>query len=227
MSDVIDIILPADQLEGTSATLSKWLVAIGAMVKDGDPIIELETDKVSMEICAPADGVLSEMVANEGEQVEVDTVLGRMSAGNDVQAGAQAGAESSVQASSAAPVADPSQLESTGADATGKDQSARDLIGPAVRRLLAQHDLDINIIPGSGRRGRVTRDDVRRHIASPAEYSRAGVVTASAPQVSPSPYQAVERTARPLQGEMVPHTNMQSHCQSYGRKLVTYFAPCN
>ncbi|MCJ8268757.1 MAG: hypothetical protein MJK04_05055, partial [Psychrosphaera sp.] len=78
MSKLIDIILPADQLEGTSATLSKWLVAIGAMVKEGDPIIELETDKVSMEICAPSDGAISEIIAAEGEEVQVDTVLGRM-----------------------------------------------------------------------------------------------------------------------------------------------------
>ena len=225
MSDVIDIILPADQLEGTSATLSKWLVAIGATVKDGDPIIELETDKVSMEICAPADGVLSEMVANEGEQVEVDTVLGRMSTGSDVKTGAQASTQTSAPASPQASAAEAVAADSSQADATGEDQSARDLIGPAVRRLLAQHDLDINIIPGSGRRGRVTRDDVRRHIANPAQYSRADVVTAAAPQVSPSPYQAVERTARPLQGEMVPHTNMRKAIANHMVESLLHTSP--
>ena len=74
----IDIILPAAQLEGTTATLSKWLVAIGEEVNEGDPLIELETDKVSMEVCAPSSGFLSTIFFAEGEEISVDTVLGHL-----------------------------------------------------------------------------------------------------------------------------------------------------
>lgn len=219
MSDIIDIILPADQLEGTSATLSKWLVAIGAVVKDGDPIIELETDKVSMEICAPADGTLSEMVANEGEQVEVDTVLGRLSAGcaavisSDI---VDVNSDSQFEpTSSTASVADKSPIE---------DGSARHLIGPAVRRLLALHELDIELIAGTGRRGRVTRDDVRAYIANPA-LGRTPTTQPQIPVTSSSPYQAAERKARPLQGEKVPHTNMRKAIANHMVESLLHTSP--
>lgn len=192
MSKSIDIILPADQLEGTSATLSKWLVAIGAQVKDGDPIIELETDKVSMEICAPGNGVLNEIIAAEGQEVEVDTVLGRMG-------------ETKGETKAAAPAESAKATVPLAAEVEAPtDDSARHLVGPAVRRLLAEHSLDINLINGSGRRGRVTRDDVRSYIANPQPRQQP-----AAPVVSQSPYSAVERTARPLAGKMVPHTKMR------------------
>ena len=221
VSDVIDIILPAEQLEGTSATLSKWLVGVGATVKDGDPIIELETDKVSMEICAPADGTLSEMVAREGEQVEVDTVLGRMTAG---ALGAVADG-SAVDASTATPSTTDEIAPHCVESASVADESARGLIGPAVRRLLAQHDLDINIIPGSGRRGRVTRDDVRRHIANPAAYTRVQAVAEYTTTTSPSPYQALERKPRALQGQMVPHTNMRKAIANHMVESLLHTSP--
>lgn len=198
MSDLIDIILPADQLEGTSATLSKWLVAVGGEVKDGDPIIELETDKVSMEICAPSDGVLTEIIAAEGENVEVDAVLGRMGKANGT---AQPAPQTEAAAVATAPVA---AAQAVQGQTEQTDDSARHLIGPAVRRLLKEHDLDINLIAGTGRRGRVTRDDVRAYIANPQPR-----VQPQAPVVSPSPFAGVEREARPLQGQMVPHTNMR------------------
>ncbi len=208
MSSLIDIILPADQLEGTSATLSKWLVTTGSQVKEGDPIIELETDKVSMEICAPADGVLQETVAGEGEEVEVDTVLGRLTAGT-VSASA---AESSAVASSSVAAA------ATVATSSG-DDSARHLIGPAVRRLLRQHDLDIKLISGTGKRGRVTRDNVRAYLANPNSQVRQVV---PAPQ---GPLTAVERKARPLQGTMVPHTKMRKAIANHMVESLLHTSP--
>ncbi len=197
MSKLIDIILPADQLEGTSATLSKWLVAIGAMVKEGDPIIELETDKVSMEICAPSDGSLSEIIAVEGEEVEVDTVLGRMGEATT----------SNTLTATKTPIVEQASVTQAEPLSEDVDDSARHLVGPAVRRLLAQHSLDINAIDGSGRRGRVTRDDVRGYIANPQPRQQPTSVASAVS--SPSPYASVERTARPLAGKMVPHTKMR------------------
>lgn len=210
MSELIDIILPADQLEGTSATLSKWLVAVGAQVKDGDPIIELETDKVSMEICAPSDGVLSEVLAQEGQNVEVDAVLGRMSKG---AGGAQTAA---VESAAPMPVQTSAPAQS---DSTAQDDSARHLIGPAVRRLLKEHDLDINLISGTGRRGRVTRDDVRAYIANPQPRIQA------APVASPSPYAAMERAARPLNGKLIPHSNMRKSIANHMVESLLHTSP--
>lgn len=212
MSVLIDIILPADQLEGTSATLSKWLVAIGARVKEGDPIIELETDKVSMEVCAPADGVLQETIAIEGEEVEVDIVLGRLNAA--------AAGEKAAASDTAAPM----PVAEQSADAQQNlptDDSARHLIGPAVRRLLGQHDLDIELIKGSGKRGRVTRNDVRAYLANPQPR----VVKDPQSVSSSSPLSAVERQSRPLQGTMVPHTNMRKAIANHMVESLLHTSP--
>lgn len=216
MSTLIDIILPADQLEGTSATLSKWLIAIGATVKAGDPLIELETDKVSMEICAPADGVLREITVTEGTEVEVDTVLGRLShdigdagdsenAGDSDKSGDSGGPAAVVQAPPAVP-----------AEQAG-DPSGRNLIGPAVRRLLRRHNLDIDLIDGSGKRGRVTRDDVRAYLAN-------GQPPGDATSLA-SPFSAVERQGRALQGKMVPHSQMRKAIANHMVESLLHTSP--
>lgn len=218
----IDIILPAAQLEGTTATLSKWLVAIGEEVKEGDPIIELETDKVSMEICASNAGVLSTIIFNEGDEIVVDTVLGHLNTG--LTASASVSASPTVTAGNAQEVTqavnngsvkpvlnDTSENEvaSNGlsseqlnikADFTIED-SAQYLLGPAARRLLKSHQIHPNLIAGSGHQGRVTRNDIRSYIENtPATHTAAFVN---------SPLSAQVPTMRPLQGTMVKHTNMR------------------
>jgi len=205
MTQSIDIILPAAQLEGTSATLTKWLVAVGASVTQGDPIIELETDKVSMEICAPESGVISEIIAPEGEEVEVDTVLGKMSQGQVVNDTATETASNDTINKS---------IEQTPVIEThSDDSSARNLVGPAVRRLLATHDLNLNLISGSGRRGRVTRNDVLAYVADPSSRQRECETNQRSSVVSTQsatmPYALNQPTARAPQSTMVPHTNMR------------------
>jgi 2-oxoglutarate dehydrogenase E2 component (dihydrolipoamide succinyltransferase) len=214
MSLLIDIILPADQLEGTSATLSKWLVATGSQVKEGDPVIELETDKVSMEICAPADGILHEASAKEGEDIEVDTVLGRIAAGGSINKPTEKTAIPAAQPSTSGVAEEPGEYLVT----VQKDESARQLIGPAVRRLLAQHELDIEWINGTGKRGRVTRDDVRDYLLNPQPR-----VTNK--PVAVGPLSAIERQARPLQGKMVPHTKMRKAIANHMVESLLHTSP--
>lgn len=198
----IDITLPAAQLEGTSATLSKWLVSIGQQVNAGDPLIELETDKVSMEICAPETGSLRDIIACEGEEIAVDTVLGHIETDNSAvvthaQTVNQAinDAINNTESTRTQAATDNKQINSE------DDSSARDLIGPAARRLLKSHHLDLNLITGSGRRGRVTRNDVLAYISS--------MPTSNIPAKENTPVSAQLTTPRPLQGTMVPHTNMR------------------
>ncbi len=183
----IDITLPAAQLEGTSATLSKWLVEIGQQVKAGEPLIELETDKVSMEICAPETGCLRDIIAGEGEEIVVDTVLGHIDT------------DSSAITAHAKTVNKAIDLAISKPINTGTDNSSHDLIGPAARRLLKSHHLDHSVITGSGRRGRVTRNDVRAYITEmPADIT-----------VPNSPMSGQINTVRALKGTMVPHTKMR------------------
>jgi 2-oxoglutarate dehydrogenase E2 component (dihydrolipoamide succinyltransferase) len=72
MAKIIDIKLSADELEGTEATISQWLIKEGQLIQQGEPLVELETDKVSMEICAPETGILKQILVNVGEKVEPD-----------------------------------------------------------------------------------------------------------------------------------------------------------
>ncbi|OMH27126.1 dihydrolipoamide acetyltransferase family protein [Motiliproteus sp. MSK22-1] len=206
MNNLVDIVLPAEQLEGTSAVLSKWLIDVGSSVKSGDPIIELETDKVSMEICSPADGILQETRAQEGDEVEVEFILGRLSESevptevptNDTTSGSGPAEDHSL-AETATPSVNKPDTDSN---------DARALVGPAVRRMLRQHDLDIEQIPGSGRRGRVTLCDVRHFLTNPTPKTEPQALN-SIPQVQTSPYGYSERQPRPLQGTKVPHSTMR------------------
>ena len=193
----IDITLPAAQLEGTSATLSKWLVEIGQQVKAGEPLIELETDKVSMEICAPETGCLRDIIACEGEEIAVDTVLGHI----DTDSAAVVAHAKTVNKAIDTAINKSINTDIITNIDPDNDNSSHDLIGPAARRLLKSHHLDHSLITGSGRRGRVTRNDVRAYIKdAPASNS---------PSIANTPISAQLTTARPLQGTMVPHTKMR------------------
>ena len=198
----IDITLPAAQLEGTSATLSKWLVSIGQQVNVGDPLIELETDKVSMEICAPETGCLRDIIACEGEEIAVDTVLGHLETGDSVSVAhtdaVNQAIDNAINSSSNSSSQAATDIEQVSYE---YDDSAHDLIGPAARRLLKSHNLDLSLITGSGRRGRVTRNDVLAYISN--------MPTLKAPVVENTPISAQLTIPRPLQGTMVPHTKMR------------------
>ena len=144
MSESIDITLPADELEGTAAKLSHWLVDLGSTVVSGEPILELETDKVSMEICAPASGCLQEIIKQPGDEIEPDMVLGRLVAGTPGIPGTP----------------DTESCQAMVSETTAPEVNGQELIGPAVRKLVREHNLNLSEIAGSGRDGRVTREDV-------------------------------------------------------------------
>jgi 2-oxoglutarate dehydrogenase E2 component (dihydrolipoamide succinyltransferase) len=200
---IIDIILPAAQLEGTSATLSKWLVEIGQQVNAGDPLIELETDKVSMEICAPPQsGTLRDAIACEGEEIAVDAILGHLDT-NPLGSSTDSGhvnqtTENTVNDQTVARSQTMVSFENIKND---DENSSYELIGPAARRLLKSNHLDHNLITGSGRRGRVTRNDVRTYIENHP--------LANPPILENTPMSAPETTSRPLKGTMIKHTNMR------------------
>jgi 2-oxoglutarate dehydrogenase E2 component (dihydrolipoamide succinyltransferase) len=142
--DSIDITLPTDQSEGTSNTVGKWFKAVGDAVRKDDPLLEIVTDKVTVEIAAPGDGVLSEILKPEGESVEPGDIVGRIGSAAPVPS----------ESRSAAEVVPPKAGQSPQAT----DQAAE--LSPAVRRLLQQHGLDASVIKGTGRGGRITVQDV-------------------------------------------------------------------
>ncbi len=138
----------------TEATIAQWFKKEGDAVAADEPLVELETDKVTVEVPAPAGGVLSEIVAKDGDTVEVGALLGSIGEG----AGAPA-AKAEAPAAAAAPAAKaeaPAPAEPAAAPASGGDQP----LSPAVRKLVDENNLDPSAIAGTGKDGRLLKGDV-------------------------------------------------------------------
>jgi len=219
MNNQIDIILPADQLEGTKATFSCWLIKEGDRVKQGQPIAELETDKVAMEVCAEESGVIESLVAKQGDQIEPEKSLGTIRPG--VSASQTSNTNVANKMSGFASIAEPSLSQQKNAMPNSLLLDASDLVSPAVRRLLHENNLKLENIPGSGKRGRVTRNDVLKFIESGANIPLAKIYSAKSTSQSKSaikttsPFDKSEPAARTLTGKMHPHSNMRKSIASH------------
>ena len=148
-----DIMTPALGESVTEATVAKWSKQAGEAVKRDELLVELETDKVNLEVVAPEDGVLSEITAAEGATVKPGEVLGRM--------GAAAGGKAAKSPPKEAPAAPPSSppVAAPTAAASPPPRSAAPPLAPSVQRIVAENRLDPAAIPGGGRDGRITKGD--------------------------------------------------------------------
>ncbi|MDT7524680.1 2-oxoglutarate dehydrogenase complex dihydrolipoyllysine-residue succinyltransferase [Pseudidiomarina sp. GXY010] len=146
------------------ATIATWHVKAGDAVTRDQNLVDIETDKVVLEVVAPADGVLAEIKFDEGATVGADDVIGI------VEAGASAAADSSK--------ADTAKEEAS-------DEGDSEVAGPAVRRMLAENGLQVADVKGTGKGGRVTKEDVEKHLkegskkAEPAKAASAPAAVAT------------------------------------------------
>jgi 2-oxoglutarate dehydrogenase E2 component (dihydrolipoamide succinyltransferase) len=182
MSGIKDVLAPQNE-EGTRATILKWCKAVGDSVVKDEPLVELETDKVTVEVPAPASGTLIEVLKLESAEVSPDEVLARLRLPD----------ESTTSKESKAPTA-AAKMENLRPSANTRADS--ELLSPSVRRLLHEHDIAPGAISGTGRNGRVTAQDVTRHV-SQATHDSAATRVSPATQVSPA-------TRDP--SALVPHT---------------------
>jgi 2-oxoglutarate dehydrogenase E2 component (dihydrolipoamide succinyltransferase) len=180
-----DVKVPALGESITEGTLAQWLKKAGDTVAADEPIASLETDKVTVDVPSPVAGVLTETVAKEGETVEVGAVIARI----DENAKAGAPAEKAVATTAAAA---PATAETPAPREEAPVESEPDHIttlSPAVRRAVLEHHVDPSQIRGTGKDGRITKDDVlaaaaAKESGSPAEAG------AQAPQAkAPAPEQ--------------------------------------
>ena len=156
MAKLIEISFPEDQQEGTEATVTRWLIATGDKVAAHDPVVEIETDKVVVEVAAPAAGIIAEIRIQQDEEVNPGDVLCTL----NTDADANTDAEIEV-AEEPAPTAEPPSSDTA-------VQAGNDRLSPAVRQRVLQHSLDLTGIAGSGRDGRITLQDVETLIAERA-----------------------------------------------------------
>ncbi|HUH84553.1 MAG TPA: 2-oxoglutarate dehydrogenase complex dihydrolipoyllysine-residue succinyltransferase [Stellaceae bacterium] len=153
----VEIKVPTLGESVNEATVARWLKKAGEAVAMDDPLVELETDKVTLEVNAPAAGTLSEIVVPEGANVAVGAVLGRIGDG-----AASAAAALAPKPQAAAAGSSVTATASASAGATVLDRS-----GPAVRKLVEEQKLDPATIAASGKDGRITKADVLVQMAAP------------------------------------------------------------
>ena len=196
----IEVPMPQMGESIAEGTVSKWLKKVGEQVGRDEPLLEISTDKVDAEIPSPAAGTLAEVVVNEGQTVEVGTVVAIIEtekgaaaapSAQSTQPAAAAPAEKQQPAAAAAPAApaaaasaQPAQAKQQAAPpADGREESAEERLRrkstPLVRRIAEEHGVDIANVEGSGHAGRVTKQDIMSFIEK-------GGTPAAAPAATPA-----------------------------------------
>ena len=175
----IDVRVP-DEQEGTKAVVRAWLKRVGDVVAVNDPLVELETDKVTQEVPSPGAGVLSEIVLECDAEAVPGALLGRISAsGSPAQAGALE-AKPLLSGLEKAPVGAPGPRPSPG--------NSEMRLSPSVKRAILQHGIDPVRLTGTGRDGRITRDDVDAAVARATTVSVGQPTTAQPRQIGDIPH---------------------------------------
>ena len=184
----IEIKVPALGESVVEATVARWLKQVGEAVAADEPIVELETDKVTLEVPAPVNGVVTDQVAAEGATVEVDAILALMEEGAaPAAAPATPEAPKAEAPKPAAPAPAPTPTPAPApAPAPAAASGAAASLSPAVRRLVTENNLDVAKINGTGKDGRLTKADVQQAIAAGTAKMGASA-SASAPAAAPAP----------------------------------------
>ena len=177
----------------TEATIGRWFKKAGEAVAVDEPLVELETDKVTIEVPAPSAGVLGEIAAKDGDTVAVGALLGMINDG----AAAKAGAAPAAAKPAAPPPPSPPPPAAAPAPAAAKAPPADAPLAPSVRKLSAESGIDASTVPGSGKDGRVTKGDMLAAIEKAASAPTPVSQPAAAVQVrAPSPADDAAREER-------------------------------
>jgi 2-oxoglutarate dehydrogenase E2 component (dihydrolipoamide succinyltransferase) len=215
----VDVVMPQMGESIAEGTLAKWLKKVGDEVKRDEPIFEISTDKVDAEIPAPSGGVLAEIKVPEGQTVPIQTVVAVI----ETDAGAGVGASPAPAAAPAPPQAPRPQAPSPAAVAPTApvpapapkpqavapvEESAEDRLRrrstPLVRKIAAEHSVDIATVPGTGHAGRVTKKDLLGYIEAGAPAGAATVPSPAPGRQAPSPAGAAGQwEASPWPGDRV------------------------
>jgi len=211
----VKVLMPQLGETVSEGTIAVWHVKVGDTVKKNDPLLDVETDKAALEVPAQAPGVIASIEVEEGATVDVGVVLCNI----DVD-----GEEPAEETPVAAPAAAPAASTATPAAVAGNESrpdipkvDADAMLSPAVRRLVAEHNLNIGDVAATGKRGRTTRQDVLRYLdgrtsgagVGAAVGAVGGVTTAAAATSSTRPASAtgapiVSAHVEPLSDKLVP-----------------------
>ena len=199
MADTANIVMPMEQ-EGTKSVVRAWLKKVGDVVKQDEPIVELETDKVAVEVPAPADGVLASIALSEGDEAAPGATLGVLSLVIPDATKSRPGIQG--QTTERQPLGS----EFAAGAAPRHDDEKEMRLSPLVKRLLSEHSIAAREITGSGRDGRITHKDVEDFIARG--------------KARPSPLK--QALTAPIKGGRIPHDAMRkSIAEHMSRSVAT------
>jgi 2-oxoglutarate dehydrogenase E2 component (dihydrolipoamide succinyltransferase) len=236
----VEIRAPAEQTEGTRSQVLRWLKSVGEEVVENEPLIELETDKVTVEVAAPGSGVLREILKREQDDVAPGEVLGRIGingagagAGHvDGEPAAQGSVEPAAQRPPAALRARAGVAAQQAAPTSHRPPqpvaASAHLLSPAVKRLLAEHDIDPSSLRGSGEGGRITVQDVLMAAGAPAlRGAPAGSAEGARVDLDHAETVPAGRSQAPASGGVrrVPHSPVRKRIAEHMVRSLLHTAP--
>jgi 2-oxoglutarate dehydrogenase E2 component (dihydrolipoamide succinyltransferase) len=218
----VEIRVPALGESIVDAVIATWLKHEGDAVSVGDALVELETDKVNVEVSAEQSGVLQKIVKKEGEEVAVGDVIGMI--GETAQ---EAQTQSAATAQASATVAQPA----TGVAEASAAGDGQRLVSPLARRIAAENNVNLAQIKGNSPHGRVTREDVINYIeqssqasapapATPAPVTQANNVAPAQPALAPVPLPSSKPLAQPEPGGREERVRLSRRRLTIAQRLV-------
>jgi pyruvate dehydrogenase E2 component (dihydrolipoamide acetyltransferase) len=239
----IDVVMPQMGESIAEGTLSKWLKKVGDQVKRDEPIFEISTDKVDAEIPAPSAGVLAEILVTEGQTVAVQTVVARLETDVSAAVGAAAAAPAPAAPAAApaaatvgtgaggpprkesAPPSPPAQHPSAApaiapphGNGSSLEERLRTKSSPLVRRMAAEHGVELSALSGTGIAGRVTKKDLLDFLASgakaPPRVGAPGAPVAHGPLPEPWPGDVVEPMSK-MRALISEHMVLSKHTSAH------------
>ena len=181
-----EVKVPALGESVSEATVAKWYKKVGEAVAADEPIVELETDKVTVEVNAPVAGAIAELVVGEGDEVEVGALIAMINEGAEGAAAAPAEEKAEAKAEEAPAKKEEAKPAPAAAPAAATAANTDHPLPPAVRKLVEDNNLDPAAIPATGKDGRLTKGDVMNYLAGGAPAPRAAAPVAAAP-AAPKP----------------------------------------
>jgi 2-oxoglutarate dehydrogenase E2 component (dihydrolipoamide succinyltransferase) len=198
----VDVVMPQMGVSVSEGTITKWSKSVGDTIEADETLLEISTDKVDTEVPSPASGVVSEILVQEGETVEVGTVLARIGGGPAAEApappepatqpAAEEAAAAATEGEATAPEPEPAPAAAAPTAQPVAHGNGKAFVSPVVARIAAEHGIDPAQVPGTGTGGRVTKKDIQSFIESGAPAAAPQAPQAPAPEApsQPEPAQA-------------------------------------
>jgi 2-oxoglutarate dehydrogenase E2 component (dihydrolipoamide succinyltransferase) len=205
----IDVVMPQMGVSVSEGTITRWLKQEGEHIEADEPLLEISTDKVDTEVPSPASGIVTQILVQEGETVDVGTKLAQIggAASGDAPAPEPAAAPPAPEPEAAAPPAETPQAPAPQPAQASNGDSGHTFISPVVARIAAEHNIDPASVAGSGRGGRVTKKDILDFIEHGAQAQAAPTQPPQQPQAQPEPAPApapAQAAAAPVAPAAVP-----------------------